>query len=191
MDSRVLRAGAAHKNALDFTERGMLRKDDLFKVVFDPGSDKREERILGPVFSLGEDTGGVRFAKFSSDRPTRLLDCSAGIDRGQRGGSRRMQVIPVAIGLRGRSSSRRQRDHAGQGREIRQGIDLLPAGRADHRAPPQEEWHIGAGFRGYAQALWWGKTASELVLESNERGDGIGRARAQATLHRQLLIDVD
>ena len=51
MDSRVLRAGAAHKNALDFTEKGMLRKDDLFKVVFDPGSDKREKRILGPVFS--------------------------------------------------------------------------------------------------------------------------------------------
>ena len=38
--------------------RGILRKDDPFKVVFDPGSDKREDRILGPVFSPGEDTGG-------------------------------------------------------------------------------------------------------------------------------------
>ena len=76
MDSRVLRAGAAHKNALDFTEKGILRKDDLFKVVFDPGSDKREKRILGPVLSQREDTGGVRFAKCNSDRPTQLLDCS-------------------------------------------------------------------------------------------------------------------
>jgi hypothetical protein len=53
IDSHVLRAGAARKNALDFTEKGMLRKDDLFKVVFDPGSDKRKDWILGPVFSLG------------------------------------------------------------------------------------------------------------------------------------------
>ncbi len=80
MDRRVLRAGAARKNALDFTEKGILRKDDLFEVVFDPGSDKREKRILGPVFSrshcFGEDTGGVRFAKCNSDRPTQLSDCS-------------------------------------------------------------------------------------------------------------------
>jgi hypothetical protein len=80
MDRRILRAGAARKDALDFTEKGILRKDDLFEVVFDPGSDKREKRILGPVFSridcLGEDTGGVRFAKCNSDRPTQLSDCS-------------------------------------------------------------------------------------------------------------------
>ena len=54
----------------------MLRKDDLFEVVFDPGSDKREKWILGPVFSQREDTGGVRFAKCNSDRPTQLIDCS-------------------------------------------------------------------------------------------------------------------
>jgi hypothetical protein len=50
----------------------MLPENDLFKIVFDPGSDKREKWILGPVFSQREDTGGVRFAKSSSDRPTQL-----------------------------------------------------------------------------------------------------------------------
>ena len=80
MDRRSFRAGATRKYALDFTEKGILRKDDLFEVVFDPGSDKREKRILGPVFSrgnyFGEDTGGVRLAKCNSDRPTQLSDCS-------------------------------------------------------------------------------------------------------------------
>ena len=37
------------KNALDVSEKGVLRKDDLFEVVFNPGSDKREKRILGQV----------------------------------------------------------------------------------------------------------------------------------------------
>jgi hypothetical protein len=32
---------------LDFTQEGILRKDDLFKVVFDPGADKREKWIPG------------------------------------------------------------------------------------------------------------------------------------------------
>jgi len=57
---------------LDFTQEGILRKDDLFKVVFNPGADKREKRILGqtvqcaawfPMFSRKEatnDTGWVR-----------------------------------------------------------------------------------------------------------------------------------
>ncbi len=43
-------------------EKGILRKDDLFEVVFNPGSDKREKRILGQVSPLGRDTGGVRTA---------------------------------------------------------------------------------------------------------------------------------
>ena len=32
---------------LDFTQEGILRKDDLFEVVFDPGADKREKSIPG------------------------------------------------------------------------------------------------------------------------------------------------
>jgi hypothetical protein len=34
---------------LDFTQEGILRKDDLFKVVFNPGADKREKDILGKI----------------------------------------------------------------------------------------------------------------------------------------------
>jgi hypothetical protein len=47
----------------------MLREDDLFKVVLNPGADKREKRILGQITPLGQDklfsslcpgdTGGV------------------------------------------------------------------------------------------------------------------------------------
>jgi hypothetical protein len=34
---------------LDFTQEGILRKDDLFKVVFYPGADKREKIALGKI----------------------------------------------------------------------------------------------------------------------------------------------
>ena len=51
----------------------MLTEDDLFKVVFDPGSDKREKWIPGPVFSPGEDTGGVRLAKTRRESSTQLF----------------------------------------------------------------------------------------------------------------------
>src|SRR5258708_3153993 len=45
---RVLRARAL-QSTLTFTQLGILRKDDFFKVVLDPGPDKREKRILGPA----------------------------------------------------------------------------------------------------------------------------------------------
>ena len=35
--------------SLDFTQEGILRKDDCFKVVFNPGADKREKGILGQI----------------------------------------------------------------------------------------------------------------------------------------------
>ena len=35
--------------SLDFTQEGILRKDDRFKVVFDPGADKREKGVLGQI----------------------------------------------------------------------------------------------------------------------------------------------
>ena len=35
--------------SLDFTQGGILRKDDGFKVVFDPGADKREKGIPGQI----------------------------------------------------------------------------------------------------------------------------------------------
>ena len=38
----------------------MLLKDDLFEVVFDPGADKREKRILSPIAGPASDTGRAR-----------------------------------------------------------------------------------------------------------------------------------
>jgi hypothetical protein len=37
---------------LDFTQRGISRKDDPFKVVFNPGADKREKGILRQIIHL-------------------------------------------------------------------------------------------------------------------------------------------
>ncbi len=51
----------------------MLTENDLFEVVCDPGSDKREKWIPGPVFSQGEDTGGVRLAKTCRESSTQLF----------------------------------------------------------------------------------------------------------------------
>ena len=48
----------------------MLLKDDLFEVVFDPGADKREKRILSPITRLPGDTGRARLScifRVSSD----------------------------------------------------------------------------------------------------------------------------
>jgi len=38
----------SRKSTLDFTEGGILWEDNFFEVVFNPGSDKREKRILHP-----------------------------------------------------------------------------------------------------------------------------------------------
>ncbi len=38
----------------------MLLKDDLFEVVFDPGADKREKRILRQITRSTGDTGRAR-----------------------------------------------------------------------------------------------------------------------------------
>ena len=37
---------------LDFTQEGILRKDDLFEVVFDPGADKREKGVPGQIIAV-------------------------------------------------------------------------------------------------------------------------------------------
>jgi hypothetical protein len=41
-----------HQKTLDFTQRGISRKDDPFKVVFNPGADKREKGILRQIIHL-------------------------------------------------------------------------------------------------------------------------------------------
>src|SRR5262249_11535847 len=50
-------SGLAIKHTLDVTQFGMLRKDDPFEVVFNPGTDKVEKRGLGPVPVHRGDTG--------------------------------------------------------------------------------------------------------------------------------------
>jgi hypothetical protein len=44
----MLRMTESRKFTLDFTEGGILREDNFFEVVFNPGSDKREKRIVHP-----------------------------------------------------------------------------------------------------------------------------------------------
>src|SRR5262249_37558946 len=41
----------------DLTYGGMLRENDTFEVVFDPGTDKVEKQRLGPVPAFAWDTG--------------------------------------------------------------------------------------------------------------------------------------
>ena len=38
-----------HQLTLGYSQGGILRKDDLFKVVSNPGADKREKGILGQI----------------------------------------------------------------------------------------------------------------------------------------------
>src|ERR1017187_175235 len=71
---RVLRARALQRT-LSFTQFGILRKDDLFKVVLDPGPDKREKRILGPAPS--KRSTGVHLAQ-PRRKPTAKLNHSIG-----------------------------------------------------------------------------------------------------------------
>src|SRR5277367_2383802 len=107
MNSRLLRNLwiRNRKNALNIAEKGVLRKDDSFEVVFNPGSDKREKRILGQVSPLGRDTGGVRTAPCTSKRPTQL---PKSIEFSRSGQIARL-LVPVAKGLRCGDANRRRR----------------------------------------------------------------------------------
>src|SRR5690349_17217171 len=95
----------------------MLTEDDLFEVVFDPGSDKREKWIPGPVFSFREDTGGVRLAKTRRESSTQLFQSIGGCLSGQ---TVRVAEIPVAKSLGGR--------HA----DVGKGHDAVDFGQIGH-----------------------------------------------------------
>ena len=58
---RRILCACAQKRTLAFTQLGIFRKDDLFKVVLNPGPDKREKRILGPAPS--KRSTGERFTQ--------------------------------------------------------------------------------------------------------------------------------
>src|ERR1035438_79371 len=95
------------------TQIGILRKDDAFEVVLDPGSDEVEKRCLGPVPAYRGNTGcrftrtyGSRenpFAQPSIHRLTEPVNCTCGSSAGQCSLSRH-QIVPLR-----RSEERRVR----------------------------------------------------------------------------------
>src|SRR6184192_1827465 len=54
----------------------MLRKDDSFKVVFDPGTDKVEKQCLGPVSSPAGNTGWGCTTQPRKHTVTEPIDCT-------------------------------------------------------------------------------------------------------------------
>src|SRR5579864_1896624 len=90
------------------TQIGILRKDDAFEVVLDPGSDEVEKQCLGPVPAYRGNTGcrlirGYRsrrniLAQPSIHRLTELVNCTCRPSAGQRRFSRD-QLVPLGKGL--------------------------------------------------------------------------------------------
>src|SRR5215813_14150370 len=121
----------------------MLTEDNLFEVVFDPGSDKREKWIPGPVFSIGEDTGGVRLAKTRSESPTQLFQS---IGRCLSGQTFCVARIPIAKSLRCGYAYIWQSHDAVCFGQIGHGVNLFTARETKDRAANQKKRHIGAYF---------------------------------------------
>src|SRR5437763_16300793 len=67
-------AGLAVEHTLDVTQFGLLRKDDAFEVVFDPGTDKVEQLCLGPVPAICGDTGSWRLITATQPRIHRAAE---------------------------------------------------------------------------------------------------------------------
>ena len=136
------------------TKQGILRKDNFFEVVFNPGSDKRGKRIYpagciwrqyrlrGQVFL--EDTGGVWLAQRRGESPTQHTKSIGARSFGQSAAGRNtVPRIPVAKSLWRRHPNIRQRHHARRNRQIRHGIHLLATRHAQHRPADQKQRHIG------------------------------------------------
>src|SRR6202051_3595799 len=73
-ERRILRACALQRTFY-YTQFGILRKDDLFKVVLDPGPDKLEKWIPAPAPS--KRSTGVTFAQ-PRRKPSAKLNHSIG-----------------------------------------------------------------------------------------------------------------
>ena len=76
---RIFRA-RAQKRTLTFTQLGIFRKDDSFKVVFNPSPDKPEKRILGPAPSCHETrrSTGVKLTQPRRQPATKLIHSIGG-----------------------------------------------------------------------------------------------------------------
>ena len=55
----------------------------------------------------------------------------------------------------------------------------------------QKQRDIGADLLCQQEPFRLREPAIEFPLQAQQRGDGVGRAPAQAALHRQLLVDVN
>ncbi len=148
----------------------MLTEDNVFEVVFNPGSDKREKWIPGPVFSLGEDTGGVRLTKTSRESSTQLFKSIGARVFGQ---SFCMNRIPVAKGLRGGYAYAGEGNNAMRFRQVGHRINLLPPPQTQNRAANQKKRHIRTNLSCDFEAFCSGKLPIQLVFHSNQRGGGI------------------
>src|ERR1700692_5136438 len=87
-ERRILRACALQRN-FSFTQFGILRKDDLFKVVLDPGPDKLEKWILAPAPS--KRSTGVPLAQPRRKHSAKLIHSI--------GWCRRLQFHAACIGI--------------------------------------------------------------------------------------------
>jgi len=103
--------------------------------------------------------------------------------------------VPVAEGLQsGDTDIRKRKNAVGRG-QIRQRIDFLTPAAPQNRSTNEKEWNIGADFGGYAK-LFRARQRSDPVLakfalQSDERGNRICGASAEAALYRKAFVYMD
>src|ERR1700722_6633605 len=159
---------------LGFTQLGMLRKDDAFEVVHDPGPDKLEKRVLGPAPFLNRRNRSTGERKI---QPRRILLAKF--------------LVPCGKRLGSRHSPLRGHDDACRGRQLLQGKYALSAPHAQHHSTDQEQRQVGADLRRELQLLFRRQRLVRRFLKAQQRRYGVGRRSARASLHRQPLFDFD
>src|SRR5262249_8738999 len=130
--------GLAIEKLLDLAQFGILRKYDAFEVVFDPGTDKVEKRCLGPIPTIGRDTGGSLVT--TTQPPINIVAehfqfiglSSIGQFSRRRPGwgmvsIRFHQMVPIGERLGGRDPNRRSNNHTMDLLDFVEGENLLPA----------------------------------------------------------------
>src|SRR5215469_5214187 len=112
----------------------MLGKDDTFKVVLNPGTDKVEKQCLGPAPALGWDTGWGKPATAQPfvNRVAERLYSIGGLQA-------RQFPVPLCEGLGRRDANARCSRHAVELRQVLQPIDFHTSARAKHRPANQEK----------------------------------------------------
>src|SRR5664280_2143219 len=156
------------------TQIGILRKDDAFEVVLDPGSDEVEKRCLGPVPAYRGNTGcrltrgyGSRentFAQPGKYSLAELVHCTCGSSAGQFRFSRD-QSVPLRKRLWSRNANWRRHQHQVHARQILQRINLFAVTDPQYRAADQEERHVAAYLGGDPHLVRGRKSRFERALQ--------------------------